>query len=62
MKKKEIRDLATEELRHKASELREEIVRLKMKRQASAVENKMLIRNTRRSLARILTMLQQKAG
>ncbi len=62
MKKKEIRDLATEELHHKASELREEIIRLKMKRQASAIENKMLIRNTRRNLARVMTLLRQKAG
>jgi large subunit ribosomal protein L29 len=57
MKKKEARDLAPEELRHMERELRDEIFRLKMKRSASALDNKMLIRNRRRELARVITFL-----
>lgn len=61
MKKKELSDLVVEELRHKEAELREEIFRLRMKRSASALDNKMLIRNRRKDLARVITYLRQKA-
>ena len=60
MKKKEARDLAPEELRQKEREIRDEIFRLKMKRSASALDNKMLIRNRRKDLARVITFLHEK--
>ena len=60
MKTKDVRDLGTEELRHKERELRDEIFRLKMKRAAAALDNKMLIRNRRRDLARVVTFLHAK--
>lgn len=62
MKAKELRDLAVEELRQKEKELRDEIFRLKMKRAANALENRMLIRNRRHDLARVATFLGQKAA
>ncbi len=61
MKTKDLKDLAVEELRHKATEILDEIFRLKMKRSASALDNKMLIRNRRRDLARVRTFLRQRA-
>ena len=60
MKTKDVRDLGAEELRQKEMELRDEIFRLKMKRAASALENKSLIRNRRRDLARVVTFLRAK--
>ena len=60
MKKKEIKDLAVEELRNKETEMREEIFRLRMKRSASSLDNTMLIRNRRRDLARIITFRREK--
>ncbi len=60
MKKKELKDLAVEELRTKETELRDEIFRLRMKRSASALENRMLIRNRRKDLARVITYLRAK--
>ena len=60
MKTKDVRDLGAEELRQKELELRDEIFRLKMKRAASTLENKMLIRNRRRDLARVVTFLRAK--
>ncbi len=60
MKIKELRDLASEELRAKEAELRDEIFRLRMKRSASALDNRMLIRNRRRDLARVMTLLRTK--
>jgi large subunit ribosomal protein L29 len=62
MKKKEISDLAVEELLHKETEMREEIFRLRMKRSASSLDNTVLIRNRRKELARIITFLRQKQG
>jgi large subunit ribosomal protein L29 len=62
MKKREIQDLAVEELRHKEAEMREEIFRLRMKRTTSSLDNTMLIRNRRKELARIVTFLRQKQG
>jgi len=60
MKTKDVRDLGAEELRQKERELRDEIFSLKMKRAASALENKMQIRNRRRDLARVETFLHAK--
>ncbi|OGP76352.1 MAG: 50S ribosomal protein L29 [Deltaproteobacteria bacterium RBG_19FT_COMBO_60_16] len=60
MNRRELGELAAEELRHKETELRDEIFRLKMKRAASALDNKMLIRNHRKDLARVITLLRQK--
>ena len=60
MKAKEMRDLGVDEMRRKEAELRDEIFRLRMKRAASALDNKMLIRNRRYDLARIQTVLRQK--
>jgi large subunit ribosomal protein L29 len=62
MRKKDIRDLAVGELKHKETELRDEIFRLRMKRSASSLDNNMLIRNRRKDLARIITFLRQKEG
>ena len=61
MKAKEMRDLGVDEIRQKEAELRDEIFRLKMKRAASSLDNKMIIRNRRRDLARVRTILRQKA-
>jgi large subunit ribosomal protein L29 len=61
MKKKELRDLAPAELKQKVTELRDEIFRLKMKRAATALDNKMLIRNRRKDLARVITYLTRKS-
>ncbi len=60
MKTKDVRDLGAEELRQKERELRDEIFRLKMKRAASSLDNKMVIRNRRRDLARVVTFLHAK--
>ena len=60
MKKKEVLDLSAAELQQKEKEIRDEIFRLKMKRSASALDNKMLIRNRRKDLARIITIMNVK--
>ncbi|MBI5575616.1 MAG: 50S ribosomal protein L29 [Deltaproteobacteria bacterium] len=61
MKRKDLKELAAEELKQKEKELRDEIFRLKMKRAASALDNRMLIRNRRKDLARVITYLGLKS-
>jgi large subunit ribosomal protein L29 len=60
MKKKQVQDLSPEELRQQERELRDEIFRLKMKRSASSLDDKMQIRNRRKDLARVMTFLHAR--
>ena len=61
MEAKELRDLSTDDLTRKGMELREEIGHLKMKRATSRLENPMKLRQTKRDLARVETILREKA-
>ncbi len=55
MKYAELRDSTMEELRHKASELQEELFKLRLRQATTQVENPMRIRQLRRDIARIRT-------
>lgn len=59
MKVQELRDLTIDELRQKETELEDEIFRLKIKRFTTQLENKMLIRNKKRTLARLKTIIRE---
>ena len=61
MEAKELRDMSSADLVRKLSELREEIVHLKLKRATSRLENPMKLRQTKRDLARVETILKEKA-
>ena len=58
---KEFRDMNSADLERKLSELREEIGHLKLKRATSRLENPMKLRQTKRDLARVETILKEKA-
>ena len=58
---KEFRDMSSADLERKLSELREEIGHLKLKRATSRLENPMKLRQTKRDLARLETILKEKA-
>ena len=58
---KEFRDMSSADLQRKLSELREEIGHLKLKRATSRLENPMKLRQTKRDLARVETILKEKA-
>lgn len=60
MEARELRDMTAEDLVRKATELREEIGHLKLKRAASRLENPMKLRQTKRDLARVETILREK--
>jgi large subunit ribosomal protein L29 len=61
MEAKELRDMSSADLARKLSELRDEIGHLKLKRATSRLENPMKLRQTKRDLARVETILKEKA-
>jgi large subunit ribosomal protein L29 len=60
MEAKELRDMSIDDLIQKRTELREEIGHLKLKRATSRLENPMKLRQTKRDLARVETLLREK--
>jgi large subunit ribosomal protein L29 len=61
MEPKELRTMSADELAQKRTELREEIGHLKLRRAASRLENPMKLRQTKRDLARVETILRERA-
>ena len=61
MEAEELRALSTPEVLQKKRELAEEIFHLKLKRATSQLENPMKLRQARRDLARVETILQQRS-
>ena len=61
MEAKELREMGLDELTQKRAELREEIGHLRLKKATSRLENPMKLRETKRDLARIETVLREKA-
>jgi large subunit ribosomal protein L29 len=60
MQAKELRDLSTDDLEKKRAELREEVGHLKLKRATARLENPMKLRQTKRDLARVETVLRER--
>ena len=61
MEAKELREMSAGDLTQKRASLREEIGHLKLKRAASRLENPMSLKATKRDLARVETILREKA-
>jgi large subunit ribosomal protein L29 len=60
MKAKEIRDLTNDELATKLSDLKDELFKLRFRLATGQLENPMLIRDVRRTMARIQTIMKQR--
>ncbi|MGB9873424.1 MAG: 50S ribosomal protein L29 [Hydrogenobacter sp.] len=60
MKAQELRKLSLQDLRKKEDELRRELLRLRFKKKVEGLPNIMSIRNTKRELARVLTIIREK--
>jgi len=60
MQAKDIREMADEELAQKRRDLKEEIFHLKLRKATGRLENAMKLRENRRDLARIETILREK--
>lgn len=61
MKATEMRELTREELRTKETELAEQLFALRLQKVTGQLENPAKIRHVRRDLARVLTVLGEKA-
>lgn len=62
MKPGEIRELSTEELEQKLADLREERFRLRFRSATEAIDQPLQFRTLRRDVARIKTVLRERAG
>ncbi|MBL7850179.1 MAG: 50S ribosomal protein L29 [Cyclobacteriaceae bacterium] len=61
MKNNDLKDLTVEELKEKLLSETEALRKMKFAHQVSAIENPIRIKATRRQIARINTLLHQKA-
>ncbi len=62
MQARELNELGIDELRVKERELREELLRLRLRQGTSQNENPMKFRHARKDLARVLTVLRARQG
>ena len=60
MKTNEIRKLSTEEINKKIAESKEELFNLRMKQATGNLENPMRIRELRKTVARLKTILRER--
>ena len=60
MKTSEIKDLTTEEIKEKIETEKAALTKMKMNHAVSPLENPMLIRTTRRNIARLMTEVGMK--
>ena len=62
MKAAELRDLESVELEAKGRELRDQLWNARIKKATGQLENTALLRNLRRDIARVETVLREKVG
>ena len=60
MKANELRDLSSDELRHKLEELTQEIFNLRFQHATDQLENRMRLGETKRDIARVKTILRER--
>ncbi len=60
MKAKEIRDLTTEEIIARLKDEKEQLLKLKLNHAVSSIENPTKIRDARKTVARLNTILTQR--
>jgi len=61
MEAKELREISAEDLLQKLATLRDEIGHLKLQRATSRLDNPMKLREVRKDLARVETILRERA-
>jgi len=62
MKSEQIRELSQDDLRTKEKELHEQLFKLRFQKSIGQLENALKLRETRRDIARVKTVLRQKQG
>ncbi len=62
MKAGQIREMSVDELKGKEKELTEQLFRLRIQKSVGQLDNALKIRETRRDIARLKTVLREKQG
>jgi large subunit ribosomal protein L29 len=62
VKTKEVKDLSTDELKQKDRDLAEELFRLRIRHASGQLESPAMMKNLRKDVARIKTVLRQREG
>ena len=62
MKAAELRELSAEELNQKLADLKQELFNLKFQHATGQLENPMRIGETKKDIARVLTLLNEQAA
>ena len=60
MKSDKVREMSNDELRTKERELQEQLFRLRFQKSLGQLDNALKIRETRRDIARVKTVMRQK--
>ena len=60
MKIKEMRDLATDELKQKSRELADELFKLRIRHASGQLESPSTLGNVRKDIARVATLLRER--
>ena len=61
MKADKLREMSAEELQGKGRELREQLFRLRFQKSIGQLDNAMKIRDTRRDIARVKSVLRERS-
>ena len=62
MKAKDFRERSDDELRKSLDDLREQLFKLRFQKSTGQIENPQKIREVRKDIARVLTVINQRAG
>lgn len=62
MKTKELRELSAGELQKKLGDLRRELLTLRIQRANQQLKNPLKLREVRRTIARVLTLMRSEGG
>ena len=62
MKADKVREMSTDELKGKERELQEQLFRLRLQKSIGQLDNALKIRETRRDIARVKTILRQQSA
>lgn len=62
MKPSKVREMGTEQLETKQRELQEQLFRLRVQQSIGQLDNAIKLRETRRDIARVKTVLREKQG
>ncbi len=62
MKPDKVREMSVDDLKGKEKELQEQLFRLRLQKSVGQIDNALKLRETRRDIARVKTILKEKRG